>query len=93
MITYICYFIHVYYCEVADSMQYHPPNANQEVSNTRHFGCVSDSLGRLMAMSQCMASILNIDTCNTDVNKRAYTLEAALTRVAASDLVRPDVWG
>ena len=30
-----------------DSIQYRPPNADQEVSNTNHFGSVSDSLGRL----------------------------------------------
>ena len=24
------YFIHVYFCEASDSMQYRPPNANQE---------------------------------------------------------------
>ena len=32
------------------------PNANQEVSNTNHFGSVSDSLGRLTAACECMAS-------------------------------------
>ena len=36
-------------------MQYRPPNAYQEVSNSNHFGSVSDSLGLLMATSQCMA--------------------------------------
>ena len=40
-------FIHVYFCEATDSMQYHPPNSYQEVSNANHFGSVSDSLGRL----------------------------------------------
>ena len=49
-------FIHVYICEVMDSMQYRPPNENQEVSNTKHFGFVSDSLGRLTAESECMSS-------------------------------------
>ena len=43
--------IHVYVCEATDSMQYRPPNAIQEVSNTHHFGSVSDSLGRLAALS------------------------------------------
>ena len=33
-----------------DSMQYRPPNANQEVSNSNQFGSVSDSLGRLAAL-------------------------------------------
>ena len=38
-------FIHVYFCEATDSMQYRPPNANQEVSNTSDGGgSVSDSL-------------------------------------------------
>ena len=37
-------------------MQYRPPNAYQEVSNINHFGSVSDSLGRLAAGSQYMAS-------------------------------------
>ena len=50
-------FIHVYFCEATDSMQYRPPNAYQEVSNTNHFGPVSDSLGRLVAVSECMASV------------------------------------
>ena len=39
------YFIHVYVCEATNSMQYRPPNAYQEVSNTNHFGSVSDGLG------------------------------------------------
>ena len=50
-------FILVYVCEATDSIQYHPPNANQEVSNTNHFSSGSDSPGRLAAVSQCMASI------------------------------------
>ena len=37
-------------------MQYRPPNAVQEVSDTNHFGSVSDSLRRLAATSECMAS-------------------------------------
>ena len=37
-------------------MQYRPPNANQEVSNTNHFGSVSDSPGRLADASECKAS-------------------------------------
>ena len=41
-------------------MQYRPPNANQEVSIANHFGSVSDSLGRLAAASECMASDTNI---------------------------------
>ena len=32
-------------------------NANQEVSNTNHFGSVFDSLGRLVAASECIASV------------------------------------
>ena len=42
-----------------DSMQYRRPNSYQEVSNTNHFGYVSDSLGRFAAASQCIASVLN----------------------------------
>ena len=53
-------FIHVYFCEATDPVQYRPPNAYQEVSNTNHFGSVSDSLGwtlgRIAAASQCVAS-------------------------------------
>ena len=49
-------------------MQYRPPNAHQEVSNTNHFGFVSDSLGQLAAASECIASSSN--------NK--YTLPFAL---------------
>ena len=52
------YFIHVYFCKVTNSMQYRPPNVYQEVSNTNYFGSVSDSLGRLAALSQCMASYI-----------------------------------
>ena len=44
-------FIHVYFCKAADSMQYRPPNAYQEVSNTNHFGFVSGSLRRLAVVS------------------------------------------
>ena len=40
-----------------DDDEYRPPNANQEVSNTNHFGSVSDSLGRFAATSESMASI------------------------------------
>ena len=28
----------LYFCKATDSMQYHPPNAYQEVSNTNQFG-------------------------------------------------------
>ena len=35
------------------------PTANQEVSNTNHFSSVSDSLGRVAATSECMASKAN----------------------------------
>ena len=44
-----------------DSMQSRPPNANQEVSNTIHPGSVSDSLGRLAAASECMASLTKLN--------------------------------
>ena len=40
--------IHIYFCEATDSMQYRPPNANQDVSKTNHFGSVSDSLRRMV---------------------------------------------
>ena len=49
-------FIHIYICEATDSMQYRPPNAYQEVSNTNHFGSISDSPGRFVAASQCIAT-------------------------------------
>ena len=49
-------FIHVYFCEAMDSMQYRPPNAYREVSNINHFWPVYDSLGRLVATSECIAS-------------------------------------
>ena len=54
-------FIQVYFCEVTDSLQYHPLNANQKVSNKKHFGSVSDSLDRLAATSECMASVKKVD--------------------------------
>ena len=38
-------------------MEYRPPISCQEVSNTNHFGSVSDNLGQLVAASECMASI------------------------------------
>ena len=50
-------FIHVYFCEAADSMQYRPPeHLYQEFLNTKHFGSVSNSLGQLAAPIQCIAS-------------------------------------
>ena len=45
-------------------MQYRPPNAYQEVSNTNHFGFVSDSLGRLTAVSQRLGSTVVPDTAS-----------------------------
>ena len=54
-------FIHVYFCEATDSMQYRPPNVNQEFPNTNHFGSISESLGRLSASSECMASVKKLD--------------------------------
>ena len=39
-----------------DSMYYRLTNTNQEVSNTNHFGSVSDGLGRLAAC-ECLASL------------------------------------
>ena len=62
-------FIHVYFYEATDSMQCHTPNGYQVVSNTNHFGSVSDSLGRLSAMSLCMASSYNISTGNLNALK------------------------
>ena len=47
-------------CEATDSMQYRPPNEYQVVSNTNHYGYVSDSLGRLAGASECMASIIQL---------------------------------
>ena len=40
-------FIHVYDCVASDSIKYRSPNAYHDVSNTNHFGYVSDNLGRL----------------------------------------------
>ena len=51
-------FIYVYFCKATDSMQYRIPNEYQEVSNTNHFGSVSDSRSRLTAVSHCVASDL-----------------------------------
>ena len=42
-------------------MQYRPLNVNQEVSKTNHSGSVSDSLDRLAAVSECMASVKKLD--------------------------------
>ena len=41
-------------------MQYRPSNVN-EFSNKKHVGSVSDSLGRLSAASECMASVKKLD--------------------------------
>ena len=49
-------------------MQYRPPNVNQEISNTNHFGLVSDSLKA--AANECMASF----TKSTDSVIPSYTL-------------------
>ena len=46
---------HVNFCEATDSMKYRSPNANQEMSNPNYLSSVSDSLGRLAAVSQFMA--------------------------------------
>ena len=46
-------------------MQCRPLNAYQEVSNTNHFGSVSDSLGRLSAASECTAS--DIENININI--------------------------
>ena len=54
------------------SMQYRQPNANQEVSNRKHFCSVSDSLGGLTATSECMASITN---CRSIDIKRLIDVE------------------
>ena len=54
-------FIHVYFCEATDSMQYRPPNVNHEFSIKNHFGSISDSLGRLSASSECTASVKTLD--------------------------------
>ena len=40
-----------------------PPKVYPEVSNTNHFGSVSDSLGRLTAAIQCVASYTNARVC------------------------------
>ena len=61
-------FIHVYFCEAMDSMQFRPPNANQEVSKTNHFGVVSDSLGRLAAASEYSGS----SYCNLHVTVKIH---------------------
>ena len=53
-------FIHVYCCEATHSMQYRLPNSNLKVSNTNHFGSVSDSLVRLVAAIQCMSSLFTL---------------------------------
>ena len=42
-------------------MQYRPPNVNQEFSNTNHSGSNSDSLGLLLASSECMTSAKKLD--------------------------------
>ena len=38
-----------------------PPNALQEVSNINHFSSVSNSLDRLVAPSECMASLWKVN--------------------------------
>ena len=38
-------------------MQYRPPNANQEVSNTNQFGSISDNLGQLSAMASSRSPV------------------------------------
>ena len=42
-------FVHVYFCEATDSMQYRPRNLNHVFSNTNHCGSIFDSLSRLSA--------------------------------------------
>ena len=43
-----------------------PSNALQEVANSNHFGSVSDSVGRLAAASECMASNINAPKANIE---------------------------
>ena len=62
-------------------MQYRPPNVN-EFSNKKHVGSVSDSLGRLSAASECMASVKKLDIimmylnwyciCREDIDTYGY---------------------
>ena len=57
-------FVHVYFCKATDSLQYRLPT--QCISGRfehNHFGFVSDSLCRLAAASQYIASILNAFSC------------------------------
>ena len=49
-------FIHVYFAK----RRIRPPKAQQKVLNTTQFGSVSDSLGRLASVRECMASSLNV---------------------------------
>ena len=76
----IVYFICVYFCEAMDVMQYRPPKANYDVSNTNHFGSVSDSLGRLAAATECMTSIRPCSHCYSGTEIRHKFVPAQLSR-------------
>ena len=53
-------FIHVYFCDATDSMQYRPPKPNEELSSTNHFGSVSYGIGRIAAACECKASFTKV---------------------------------
>ena len=55
-----CIYVYLI-CEVTDSKQYRPRNAEYEVSNTNNFGSVSNSLERLAAASGCMSSLIHVN--------------------------------
>ena len=80
-------FIHVYFCEATDSMQYRPTNVNQEFANTNHFGSISDSFGRLSASSEYMASV---KTLNISLGIMMY-LNLISTALAENTLTKMDI--
>ena len=76
-------------------MQYRPPNANQEVSNTNHFRFVSDSLGQLAAVSECMASWITLLRCNqviADEHLPEYTFDVQAELQDELSALLHDLW-
>ena len=63
-------FIHVYFCEAANSMQYRQPNSYQEVSNPNNF----DSVSELAKCSQHIEQTIGCDWATLRHNIRHITV-------------------
>ena len=80
-------------CEATDSMQCRPPNEYHEVSNTNHFGSVSDSLGRLAGASECMASIIQLKIIlSSETEVPPYVVGPTIITYSTAFIVHGEYW-